>query len=198
MMNMPDATVSYGPGHSLQETIRPVPTQDINEQLRQFLAWYGSNVNQGGHHPPHRGFGSAPPGASRPPVTASRGEEGDTSGRLRALQLRMAQGQEADANSVRQMRKIPIDMGPNMGVAYDWDARKANPIQQQAINPGSSLVANSGIASSGSAGLPIAADLGLFAGTTSPVEAKTLASDQAAGNVFEQERLLQALRRSMF
>lgn len=76
-----------------------------------------------------------------------QGGEGGVAGRLQQLALRKAQGEVMDADSIRNLRKVPVPMGPGgiYGTAYDWDTRSMNPIQQQAVSPNNAVAANEGM-----------------------------------------------------
>lgn len=186
----PYATTSYDKQGGMDESLTALPQLNVNDQLSAFLNWY---KRQGIGNTPQRPLGNTPASAPRP-VQQERTVEDNTTRQLQQLQLRKMQGEVQDAESIRNLRKTPIDMGPNMGLAYDWDTRKMNPIQQKAVSPENSVVANGGVASSGSAGAPIAEDLAKFAGGGGQAEGqKGQAPNSPGGGAFDIRKLLEAL-----
>lgn len=143
-----------------------------------------------------------------PEDTRTRGGHGNASfeDQMRALQLRKMQGEVQDAESIRNLRPSPTMLTPAMGggVIYGYDQQALNPIQRKAVNPENGVMANGGIASSGSAGTPIGADLGIFAGQTGSMAAGSSGYTVPVqgggaignGNTFDQQMMLAALKRS--
>lgn len=104
--------------------------------------------------------------AMNPVKAAVSGHEGDVTGKMQQLALRKAQGEVNDADSIRNLRKVPVNMGI-YGTAYDWDTRSMNPIQQRAVSPENAVVANEGMTTGEQEGL-IAAQRAAKAGMPQP------------------------------
>lgn len=116
-----EATVS-APGPAVQGN------EDILDFLRQMQFRQQRSQRLSGRRP---GLVSAP---AAPRAVQAPAREGDSSAALEALQLRRARAQEQDENDVRNLRKTPVNMGI-YGLAFDWDARQMNPLQQRAVSP---------------------------------------------------------------
>lgn len=126
----PYATSGWDKGGNLNQSLTALPQLNLQDQLNALLSVISRRQSQ---PRPESRVQRQPP----PSVRQVQGSEGDRSSALANAKANDEMMKISEDQLSRNMRKIPIPMGPGgiYGTAYDWDTRSMTPGQQKMVSP---------------------------------------------------------------